>query len=77
MFGRGVHLPAYGLLIRHVNNLKIRNMTTRFATLDSRPALYLAHVERGRLTELDLQVADRVSPVAEYATNDVLMRNLE
>jgi len=46
MFG---HLPAYGLYIRKVNNIVLKNVEVSSLATDSRPAFYLEEVEDATL----------------------------
>ncbi len=53
MYGSDLPYPAYGIFIRHVKNLTIFNMQTTYDQDDSRPALYLDNVKKGRIIHSD------------------------
>lgn len=57
MFGE---LPAYGLFVRHVDGLQVKNLTVRCRDTDFRPALVLDDVQRLSLQQV--YVAGRQRP---------------
>ena len=61
-------LPAYGVFARHVRNLELANITTRFETDDQRPAAMFADIQGLDIDHLKLQVADGV-PAAIFGTD--------
>jgi polygalacturonase len=52
MFGK---LPAYGLFVRHVNGIRISNLSLRFDTTDLRPGLWLEDVNGFGIGKADIQ----------------------
>jgi len=62
-------LPAYGFYCRHVKNLKLRNIETRLAAQDARPALVCDEVE-------DLELAGSRFAVAAGAKPALRFRNV-
>jgi hypothetical protein len=55
-------LPAYGIFARHVKNLELANITTRFETEDQRPAAMFSDIQGLDIDHLKLQVASGVKP---------------
>lgn len=69
MYGSELPYPAYGIFFRHVKNLTIYNMQTTFDQPDSRPALYLDHVKKGKIIHSDFMAEDE--PVVMKNTENV------
>ena len=61
-------MPAYGIFVRHVKNLELANITTRFDTDDQRPAAMFSDIHGLEIDNLKLQVADGV-PTAIFDTD--------
>jgi copper chaperone CopZ len=52
MFGK---LSSYGLFIRHVNGIRLSNITLKYDSTDLRPGLALVDVQRFFLNNIDVQ----------------------
>ena len=71
MFGM---LPAYGFYCRHVHNLALRNIQTRFAQGDERPALICDDVEELELAGSKLACASEAEPAIHLSNvNNALL----
>jgi hypothetical protein len=71
MFGA---LPGYGFYCRHVKNLRMRNIETRFASPDERPAMVCEDVEGLDLSGAGLRVgAETASAVELRNVRDALV----
>jgi hypothetical protein len=53
-------LPAYGIFARHVRDLELANITTRFQSEDRRPAVMFADIDGLEIDNLKPQVAEGV-----------------
>ena len=62
MFGQ---LPAYGFYFRHIKNLRMRNVETRCASPDERPALACEDVEGMELSGAGLRVSPDTAAAIE------------
>lgn len=69
MFGT---LPAYGLYCRHITGLRLRNVRTRFAAAEGRPALICDDVEGLDLAGFEAAATD-VAPVRFAAVRDAFV----
>jgi hypothetical protein len=65
-FGMFGMLPAYALYCRHVRNLKLRNIETRFEGHDSRPALVCDHVQDLELSGSRFAVEEGVKAAVRF-----------
>ena len=63
MFGP---VPAYGFYCRHVKNLRMRNIETRCAKPDERPALYCDDVEGLELSSAGLDAGAETGTAVEF-----------
>ncbi|MES2374035.1 MAG: glycosyl hydrolase family 28 protein [Bacteroidota bacterium] len=52
MFGK---LSSYGLFVRHVNGIRLSNITLKYDSTDRRPGLALVDVHRFSLNNIDIQ----------------------
>lgn len=48
-------LPSYGFFIRHVQDIRMSNITIRTKQEDNRPGIVINNVQRFRLSDLDIQ----------------------
>ncbi len=53
----GLRLPAYGLYLRHVKNLKINDLLITYEQEDTRPALHLDDVEEAEIAGFKAEVS--------------------
>ena len=56
-------LPAYGIFVRHVKNLELANIITKFETIDKRPAAMFSDIQGLDIDNLKLQTADGVKNI--------------
>lgn len=62
-------LPAYGIFVRHVKNLELANIITKFEIIDKRPAAMFSDIQGLDIDNLKLQTADGVKNI--LLTDDV------
>lgn len=70
MFGE---LPAYGLFVRHVDGLRVKNLMIRCREADFRPALVLDDVSRLNLQQVHLAGAQRPQLVLQQVEKPLLL----
>lgn len=69
MFGT---LPAYGLFVRHAQDVTLRNLHLSFETQDARPAVVFEDVHRARVEALEARAADDApAVVAARQSSDI------
>jgi polygalacturonase len=69
-------LPAYGIFARHVKNLELANITTRFETADQRPAAMFSDIQGLEIDNLKVQIADGVkAAIFNTDVSGVVIRN--
>lgn len=69
-------LPSYGLYLRHVKGLQMKNVSLKLSSADNRPACYFDDVQDTSFSKLSLDVSDDVSE-AIVRTNSVESVNIK
>lgn len=68
-------LPAYGLFLRHVRGLEIKNFQVGFEANDLRPVMVAVDVAGLKISDFKAQVADGVDPSRFEDVKDLVITN--
>ena len=72
MFDR---LSAYGMFIRHAENIILNNVEFYFKNIEKRPALYLEDVKKGTITDLQANMDAKSSLINIKNSSDIFIKN--
>jgi hypothetical protein len=69
------YLSAYGLFIRHAENITLSNVELYFKEEDKRPAIYLEDLKNGKILNLQANIATSSSLIKAKGVKDLYINN--
>jgi hypothetical protein len=69
------YLSSYGMFIRHAENITLKNVELYFKEEDERPAVYLQDVKKGKILNLQANIATSSSLIKAHDVKDLYIKN--
>jgi len=69
------NLSAYGLFVRHVENISLKNIEFHLQNADKRPALHLANVKNAKIINLQAGIDANTSLIYGKDIKDIFIQN--